>query len=138
MRAAAGADLPVAPRGRKLIYQPKWDGFRAVAWTGPDGVALQSRHGRDLTRFFPKVQESLADHLPPGLVLDGELIVWDEVRGRTSFALLQRRLTAGRRLPVEAAAHPAYFVVFDVLQDAGGRVLLDQPLARRRARLERL
>jgi ATP-dependent DNA ligase len=49
MRAAAGADLPPAPRGRELIYQPKWDGFRALAWIGPDRVALQSRHGRDLT-----------------------------------------------------------------------------------------
>jgi ATP-dependent DNA ligase len=71
-------------------------------------------------------------------VLDGELIVWDDARGRTSFAHLQQRLTAGRRHPVEAAGHPAYFVVFDLLQDVGGRVLLDQPLARRRRRLDRL
>jgi hypothetical protein len=138
MRAAAGADLPPAPRGRELIYQPKWDGFRALAWTGPDGVALQSRHGRDLTRYFPDICRTLADHLPSGLILDGELIVWDDARGRTSFALLQQRLTAGRRLAVEAAGHPAYFVVFDLLQDAGGRVLLDQPLTRRRRRLDRL
>src|SRR3982751_1294339 len=120
MRAAGRAELPPAPRGRELIYQPKWDGFRALAWTGPDRVALQSRHGRDLTRYFPKVQESLADYLPSGLVLDGELIVWDDARGRTSFAHLQQRLTAGRRHPVEAAAYPAYFVVFDLLQGAGG------------------
>ena len=101
-------------------------------------MALQSRNGRDLTRYFPNPQESLADHLPSGLVLDGELIVWDDARGRTSIARLQQRLTAGRRRPVEAAGHPAYFVVFDLLQDTGGRVLLDQPLTRRRARLERL
>jgi ATP-dependent DNA ligase len=97
MRAAGAADLPPARGGRELIYQPKWDGFRALAWTGPDRVALQSRHGRDLTRYFPKVQESLADHLPSGLLLDGELIVWDDARGRISFGHLQQRLTAGRR-----------------------------------------
>jgi hypothetical protein len=58
IRAAGSADLPPTPRGRELIYQPKWDGFRALAWIGPDWVALQSRYGRDLTRYFPKVQES--------------------------------------------------------------------------------
>jgi ATP-dependent DNA ligase len=71
-------------------------------------------------------------------VLDGELIVWDDARGRTSFAHLQQRLTAGRRLVAEKAAHPAHFVVFDLLQDVHGRVLLDQPLTRRRHRLDRL
>ena len=70
--------------------------------------------------------------------MDGELIVWDDACGRTSFAHLRQRLTAGRRLAVEAAGHPAYFVVFDLLQDTGGRVLLDQPLVRRRRRLDRL
>src|SRR4051812_24050651 len=137
MRAAAGVDLPRTARGRELTYQPKWDGFRALAWTGPDGVALQSRHGRDLTRYFPDLCRTLAGHLPAGLILDGELIVWDGAGGRTSFAHLQQRLTAGRRVPTEAA-YPAYFVVFDLLQDVGGRVLLDQPLTRRRARLDRL
>jgi ATP-dependent DNA ligase len=101
-------------------------------------VALQSRPGRNLTRFFPDVCRTVADSLPSGLVLDGELIVWDDARDRTSFTHLQQRLTAGRRLGVEAAGHPAYFVVFDLLQDVRGRVLLDQPLTRRRRRLDRL
>src|SRR5690349_14236929 len=136
MRAAAGTDLPPAARGRELTYQPKWDGFRALAWTGPDRVALQSRHGRELTRYFPDLCRVLADHLPSGLVLDGELIVWDEARGRTSFTHLQQRLTAGGRVPIEASGYPAYFVAFDLLQDTAGRVLLDQPLTRRRARLD--
>jgi ATP-dependent DNA ligase len=64
MRAAAVTGLPPAPRGRELIYQPKWDGFRAVVWIGPDRVAVQSRHGRDLTGYFPDVCQTLADHLP--------------------------------------------------------------------------
>src|SRR5690349_19117732 len=53
MQAAGRADLPSVPPAGELIYQPKWDGFRALAWTGGTGVALQSRHGRDLTRYFP-------------------------------------------------------------------------------------
>ena len=121
-----GADLP-AQVGR----------LPALAWTGPDRVALQSRHGRALTRFFPDLCRVLADTLPSGLVLDGELIVWDDARGRTSFTHLQQLLTAGRRVPIEAA-YPAYFGVFDLLQDIRGRVLLDQPLTRRRRRLDRL
>jgi ATP-dependent DNA ligase len=66
------------------------------------------------------------------------VIIWDDQSGRTSFALLQQRFTAGRRLAAEAALHPAHFVAFDMLQDAGGRELLDQPLDRRRRRLQRL
>jgi ATP-dependent DNA ligase len=82
--------------------------------------------------------QALAGHLPPGLVLDGEVIIWDGQSGRTSFARLQRRFTAGRRLADEAAQHSAHFVAFDVLQDAAGRELLDQPLDKRRRRLQRL
>ena len=66
------------------------------------------------------------------------LIVWDDARGRTSFAHLQQRLTAGRRLGVETAGHPAYLIVFDLLQDVRGRVLLDQTLTRRQRRPDRL
>jgi ATP-dependent DNA ligase len=66
------------------------------------------------------------------------VIVWDHVRGRTSFTHLQRRLTAGRRVAHEAAHRPAHFVAFDLLRDTRDRVLLDQPLTRRRRRLERL
>jgi ATP-dependent DNA ligase len=138
MRAASAADLPTPTPTRALIYQPKWDGYRALAWTTHSGVALQSRHGKDLTGYFPDVCRALAAHLPPGLVIDGELIVWDDVRGRTSFAHLQRRLTAGRWVAAVAATHPAHFVAFDLLQDLRGRELLDQPLTRRRRRLERL
>ncbi len=70
------------------------------------------------------------------MVLDGELVVWE--RGRTNFALLQRRVTAGRQLLHEAREHPAYYVTFDLLVDAGGEPVLDAPLVERRARLMRL
>ncbi|WP_233197113.1 ATP-dependent DNA ligase [Verrucosispora sp. ts21] len=83
----------------------------------------------DITRAIRAV-------VPPGVVLDGELIVWE--RGRTNFAQLQRRVTAGRDLLRLARERPAHYVLFDLLADADGQVVLDMPLAQRRARLERL
>jgi hypothetical protein len=87
---------------------------------GDGGVRLQSRHGRDLTRYFPDLSATLAAHLPAGVVLDGKILIWDDDAGQTSFTLLQQRFTAGRRITAEAAAHPAHFVSFDLLQDARG------------------
>jgi ATP-dependent DNA ligase len=136
MRAAAAAEL--ASPAREVAFEPKWDGFRALAWTGRNGAELQSRHGNSLTRYFPDVCRALAEHLPAGLVLDGELVSWDQARGRTSFDQLRRRITAGRGVAREAALRPAHFVAFDLLQDTRDRELLDQPLSRRRRRLERL
>ncbi|MFC6022706.1 hypothetical protein ACFP2T_41945, partial [Plantactinospora solaniradicis] len=80
----------------------------------------------------------LAAALPARTVLDGELLVWDTHRGRCSFTLLQRRLTAGRRLPEMVRKHPAHLVAFDLLRDGRGVELLDQPLTTRRAKLHRL
>lgn len=136
MRAGGVATLP-DPRGRRLGYEPKWDGWRCVAQVG-DPTVLHSRQRRDLTRYFPDIAEQLGAHLPFGVILDGELVSWDPDRGRTSFTWLQRRITAGRALPREVALRPAHFVVFDLLADVGGTPTVDWPLARRRARLESL
>jgi ATP-dependent DNA ligase len=138
MRAVATRTLAAVRPDTDLRYEMKWDGFRALAWVTGDGVRLQSRHGRDLTRYFPDLTCTMAAHLPARVVLDGEILIWDDNTGRTSFTRLQHRFTAGRRISAEAAAHPAHFVSFDVLQDARGRELLDQPLQARRRRLQRL
>lgn len=138
MRAAGARQLPASRKGVERIYQMKWDGYRAIGWVDKDGAKIQSRAGKDLSRFFPDVCTALAQELPPGSVVDGEILIWDQDRGRTSFTLLQRRLTAGRRIHLEAAKHPAHLVCFDLLQDGKGRELLDQPLWARRRRLERL
>jgi ATP-dependent DNA ligase len=82
--------------------------------------------------------EPLADSLPPRTVVDGEVLVWNTGRGRCDFALLQRRLTAGRRLSDVVRKHPAHFVAFDLLRDGRGAELIEQPLTVRRAKLERL
>ncbi|MEU7802618.1 ATP-dependent DNA ligase [Micromonospora arborensis] len=148
-RAGAAADpvlrRPVAPmlatpvdavpEGPDLIHEPKWDGWRCIAFREDDGVYLQSRAGRNLTTYFPDVTRAVRT-LPPGVVLDGELIVWQ--RGRTNFALLQQRITAGRGLLRLAHDCPAHYVLFDLLADAGGEQILGLPLSERRARLEQL
>ncbi|MFJ2087547.1 ATP-dependent DNA ligase [Micromonospora chokoriensis] len=134
MLAAPVAEVPVGP---DLVYEPKWDGWRMLAFRDTDGlgVYLQSRAGRPLTPYFPDIARAVRA-LPPGVVLDGELVVFD--RGRTRFALLQRRITAGRSLVQLAARHPAHYVVWDLLADARGHLLLDAPLAERRAQLAHL
>ncbi|MFI5489193.1 ATP-dependent DNA ligase [Micromonospora echinaurantiaca] len=130
------APVDVVPEGPDLVHEPKWDGWRAIAFRESDGVYLQSRAGRNLTTYFPDITRAIGAAVPLGVVLDGELIVWE--RGRTNFALLQRRVTAGRALLRLARECPAHYVLFDLLADAGGRVILDLPLSKRRARLEHL
>lgn len=76
--------------------------------------------------------------VPARTVLDGELLVWDTHRGRCSFSLLQRRLTAGRKLPEIVRKYPAHLVAFELLRDGRGIELLEQPLTTRRAEPLRL
>jgi ATP-dependent DNA ligase len=132
MLAAPVATLPIGP---DLVYEPKWDGWRALAAREADRVRLTSRAGRDLTGYFPDIARVLGS-LPLGTTLDGELIAW--AGGRTDFALLQARVTAGRQLAAFVRRHPAHFVVFDLLRAPGGESLLDRPLFERRDRLARL
>ncbi|MGY4898637.1 ATP-dependent DNA ligase [Micromonospora aurantiaca (nom. illeg.)] len=130
------APVDVVPEGPGLVHEPKWDGWRCVAFRETGGVYLQSRAGRNLTTYFPDLTRAIRAAVPPGAVLDGELIVWE--RGRTNFAQLQRRVTAGRDLLRLARECPAHYVLFDLLADADGQAIIDLPLSQRRARLERL
>lgn len=128
MLAASVDRLPVGANA----YEPKWDGWRVLVFRDADGVYLQSRAGKPLAGYFPDITR-LARALPPGLVLDGELIIWEPDRDRTSFALLQRRVATGS--PVrEAYKRPAHLVTFDLLAK-DGRDLLDEPLPTRREAL---
>ncbi|TCB87343.1 ATP-dependent DNA ligase [Micromonospora zingiberis] len=130
------APVDAVPKGPNLVHEPKWDGWRVIAFRETDRVYLQSRAGRNLTTYFPDITRTIRACIPAGVVLDGELIVWE--RGQTNFAQLQRRITAGRALVRLAREHPAHLVVFDLLADVGGQVIIDLPLAQRRARLRRL
>jgi ATP-dependent DNA ligase len=104
MLARPIAALPAEDPRAVTAYEPKFDGWRLLVFRGPgEGVQLQSRSGRLLTGYFPEVARIARDHLPPGVVLDGEVIVWEGERRRLSFAHLQRRITASPRRALERA-----------------------------------
>jgi ATP-dependent DNA ligase len=117
------------PTGDGWAYEPKWDGFRAVAFVDGDELFLQSRNGRPLKRYFPELR------FPDGpYVLDGEVVVRD-ADGREDFdALGQRIHPATSRIAMLAEATPAAYVAFDLLAD-GGQSLLALPFEERRDRL---
>ena len=132
MEAESVDELPVGDRWQ---YEPKWDGFRCLVFRRGDKVALQSKAGKPLTRYFPDVVESAKALRGKQFVLDGEIVV---PRGRAfSFDdLLQRIHPAASRIAKLAHETPALLIAFDLLEDARGESLLDVPLAARRARLE--
>ncbi len=120
------------PEGDGWAYEPKWDGFRAVAFVDGDEVTLQSRNGRDLTRYFPELQ-----FYPGRYVIDGEIIVEDD-EGRQDFdALGQRIHPAESRIRKLAEETPAKFVAFDLLARSD-ELTLEEPYTTRRERLELL
>lgn len=124
--------LDAVPHLDRPVFEPKWDGYRALA----AGGRLYSRRGTDLTRYFPDLAPVLASRLPSDLVLDGEIVAWDTAAGRLDFASLQARLTAGNRIASVAARRPAQFVAFDILA-ADGHDLRGRPLNQRRRLLEK-
>lgn len=133
MEATSGDELP---EGEGWQYEPKWDGFRCIAFRSGERVELQSKSGQPLARYFPELVAALRSLAPERFVLDAELVVPKE--GGPSFEALLLRIhpspTRIRRLSVDA---PAALVVFDLLVDERGRSLADEPLTVRRRALER-
>jgi ATP-dependent DNA ligase len=129
------AELVAAlPREGGWQYEPKWDGFRGVLENDGGELALWSRNGRPLLRYFPELRE-LGDALPPHSALDGEIVI--EKEGRLEFDLMQMRLhPAESRVRKLAAENPATFVAFDLLL-WDGEPAHEQPLRRRRKLLEK-
>src|SRR5256885_16878155 len=124
------------PAGDHWQFEPKWDGFRAIAFRDGDEIALQSKAGQPLARYFPEVVEALRGIKAKTFMLDGEIVV--PVGGRLSFDdLLQRIHPAASRVKKLAEATPAHYFVFDLLY-AKGTLLIDQPIEARRAQLEEL
>ena len=132
MLSAAAEALP---SGDDWLYEPKWDGFRALVFRSAADVFIQSRDLRPLDRYFPELHEACLAQLPPGCVLDGEVVI---VTGRgLDFEALQLRLhPAASRVAMLAKTTPAAFVVFDLLA-VDGRDVRTAPQAERRALLER-
>ncbi|MGY1916962.1 ATP-dependent DNA ligase [Blastococcus sp. SYSU DS0973] len=117
-------------------YEPKWDGYRLVIVRDRSSTRLWSKQGRDLTDRFPDVAAAALAQLPPGSVVDGEVVIWNG--DRLDFGLLQRRMVASSgRIAAQATATPASYVAFDLLA-AGGEDLRGRTLTRRRAALEQL
>jgi ATP-dependent DNA ligase len=124
------------PEGDAWQYEPKWDGFRCLAFKDDTDVHLRSKSGQPFERYFPEIVAAVAELPVTRCVLDGELVIPE---GDTlSFdQLLMRIHPAESRVRKLAHEHPARFVVFDLLVDANGRSLTDLPLAKRRDALER-
>jgi ATP-dependent DNA ligase len=122
------------PAGDTFLYEPKWDGFRAIVFRGGGDVFIQSRDLKPLDRYFPELHDLFLERLPDGCVLDGEIVI--ATADGLDFDALQLRLhPAASRVAKLANASPASFVAFDALALAG-RDLRDVPMAERRARLE--
>ncbi|MEA3207462.1 MAG: hypothetical protein QOE70_519 [Chthoniobacter sp.] len=126
----------VIPEGEKWQYEPKWDGFRCVAFRDGDKIELQSKSQQPLARYFPEVVKALVALKTPSFVLDGEIAI-PAGRGFSFDALLQRIHPAASRIKRLSEETPAILIVFDLLAGADGKSLLNVPLAERRVRLER-
>ena len=106
--------VPDVPPG--LVYEPKWDGFRAIVFRDGDEVEIGSRNTKPITRYFPEVVEAVRSELPGRCVVDGEIVVASADGSGLDFeALLQRIHPADSRVRLLAATTPAVLVVFDVL-----------------------
>lgn len=126
----------VLPEGDDFLFEPKWDGFRAIVFRHGDAALIQSRDGKALNRYFPELERVLIDALPRGCVLDGEIVV--VVGTGLDFDALQHRIhPAPSRIARLAKETPARFVAFDLLS-AGGKSTMALPQSERRVRLERL
>jgi len=133
MLAKLATDLPEG----ELLYEPKWDGFRAIVFRGlGDELFIQSRDLRPLDRYFPELHDALVAGLPTPCVLDGEIVI-ATTRGLDFDALQLRLHPAASRVAKLAAETPSSFVAFDVLS-VGDDDLRDKPQQVRRQRLEQL
>jgi ATP-dependent DNA ligase len=133
MEARLAEDIPV---GDAWQYEPKWDGFRCLAYIQQGDVRLLSKSGKRLDRYFPEIADILTRSATSICVLDGELTV--RIDGRLSFGALQARLhPAASRIARLSNETPARYAVFDCLQN-GADTLIDAPLKQRRATLSDL
>src|SRR5687768_62248 len=126
----------VLPEAGPYLYEPKWDGFRAIVFRGATEVFIQSRDLRPLDRYFPELHEVLLAQLPAGCVVDGEIVIVSS--SGLDFDALQLRLhPAASRVKKLATETPSSFVAFDLLA-SDGQDRRDRPQIERRALLERM
>jgi len=124
------------PQAGDFLFEPKWDGFRAIVFRSADDVYIQSRELRPLDRYFPELHAVFLEQLPRGAVVDGEIVM--PTKHGLDFGGLQMRLhPAASRVEKLAKAAPAAFVAFDLLA-IGRKSLLNVPQQERRLELEKL
>jgi ATP-dependent DNA ligase len=127
---------PSLPIGKDWQFEPKWDGFRCLAFRDGSKVELRAKSGKPLGRYFPEVVATLAAMAPSKFVIDGELVI--VVEGRLAFDALQMRLhPAASRIKKLSAETPAILIAFDLLLSPRGGDLRPKPLKERRAALEK-
>jgi ATP-dependent DNA ligase len=130
------AKLATGLPGGAFLYEPKWDGFRAIVFRGGAELFIQSRDLRPLDRYFPELHDALLAALPDGCVLDGEIVI-ASANGLDFDALQMRLHPAASRVAKLARETPSSFVAFDAIA-IGGEDLRALPQTERRARLEQL
>jgi ATP-dependent DNA ligase len=131
MLAKSATELPT---GDGWLFEPKWDGFRAIVFRDGDRVYIQSRDSKPLDRYFPELDAELKASLPARCVVDGEIVIAAD--GGLDFDALQMRLhPAASRVKKLAGEMPSSFVAFDLLAE-GDRDLRARPQAERRRLLE--
>src|SRR6059058_2719391 len=124
------------PPGEGWVFEPKWDGFRALVFRDGDEVFIQSRDEKPLNRYFPELVPPLLSALPARCVLDGEIVIVKD--NELDFDLLQLRLhPAASRVKLLSEQTPASFVFFDLLC-LGDRDIRQEPFQSRRRELESL
>lgn len=123
------------PEGEEWQYEPKWDGFRCLAFRDAEEIELQSKSGQSLTRYFPELVQSFLKLSANRFILDGEIVI--PVGDTLSFDdLLQRIHPAASRVAKLSQSHPALFITFDLLVTPSGKSIVDAPLTKRRTELE--
>ncbi|MGA2416749.1 MAG: ATP-dependent DNA ligase [Candidatus Sulfotelmatobacter sp.] len=133
MEARPAAQLPSGPQWQ---YEPKWDGFRCLAFRDGEHVDLMSKSAKPLTRYFPELVHALAELKAQQFVLDGEIVI--PFQGSLSFdRLLMRIHPAARRIAKLSELTPCIFIAFDLLVDDKGGAVFELALGDRRRRLER-
>lgn len=133
MLAKVRSDIPT---GDDWLYEPKWDGFRAIVYRDAEEVRIVSRNGQPLERYFPELFPIFHRSLPQRSIVDGEIVIAGE-NGLDFDALLQRIHPAASRVKMLSETTPASFVAFDLLAE-GDTDLRDRPLVERRRRLDEL
>ena len=132
MEAETAREIPTGPEWQ---YEPKWDGFRCLAFRDQNHIELSSKAGQPLARYFPELKVALAELEPRKFVLDGEIIVTQD-RTLDFDALLQRIHPAESRIRKLSNETPATLMVFDLLVDERGHSLVEESLRARREQLE--